>query len=143
MRKCFTRKGFVRKCFIRICFIRICFIRICFTRKCFIRICFIRICFTRHPFIQSDPTVVPSLMNLLTKKAIPFCIFIHCPKSNIVKRNVYLYSKKCLSGTEEMFLYCKSPCWERKLCFIYKKCLPHGFSVLAKKLFFAVKSTQL
>ena len=35
---------------------------------------------------------------------------IHCPKSNIVKRNVYLYSKKCLSGTEEMFLYCKSPC---------------------------------
>ena len=35
---------------------------------------------------------------------------VHCPKSNIVKRNVYLYSKKCLSGTEEMFLYCKSPC---------------------------------
>ena len=35
---------------------------------------------------------------------------LHCPKSNIVKRNVYLYSKKCLSGTEEMFLYCKSPC---------------------------------
>ena len=68
---------------------------------------------------------------------------LHCPKSNIVKRYVYLYSKKCLSGTEEMFLYCKSPCWERKLCFIYKKCLPHGFSVLAKKLFFAIKSTQL
>ena len=51
-----------------------------------------------------------NFLKVFDQKIVLIYIVTHCPKSNIVKRNVYLYSKKCLSGTEEMFLYCKSPC---------------------------------
>ena len=61
---------------------------------------------------------------------------LHCPKSNIVKRKVYLHGKKCLPSPREMFLKCKSPLWERNITLWWQKCFPSGFSFHAKNLFF-------
>ena len=72
---------------------------------------------------------------------------MHCPKSNIVKRNVYLYSKKCLSGTEEMFFTANHLAekenfvlYLRNVCHMVFLSLQRNFSLPSSPLSFEAKS---